>query len=65
MRYNLDKTQVRMLIAGKVLRSNHMVLSATPEVIEGLKEFDSYNAYDKFIVVYDTNDRTLTIKERT
>lgn len=65
MRYNLDKTQVRMLIAGKVLRANHMVLSATPEVIEGLKEFDSANAYDKFTVVYDTSDRTLTIKERT
>ena len=65
MRYNLDKTQVRMLIAGKVLRSNHIVLSATPEVREGLKKFDSANAYDKFIVVYDTNDRTITIKERT
>lgn len=64
MRYNLDKTQVRMLIAGKVLRANHMVLSATPEVIEGLKEFDEANVYDKFIVVYDTNDRTISINER-
>lgn len=64
MRYNLDKTQVRMLIAGKTLRSNHMVLSATPEVINGLKEFDAANVYDKFTVVYDTNDRTLSIIER-